>query len=63
VKVWVNGHVVDCQPAATNPANIGKYLANVSWRKGLNRITFALATNHGRAWGITARVRRDRQRD
>lgn len=28
--------------------------------EGVNRITFALSTNHGRAWGVTARVRRSR---
>lgn len=59
-KVWVNGHIVDCRPDATNPASIGKFVADVAWRKGVNRITFALSTNHGRAWGVTARVLRSR---
>jgi hypothetical protein len=56
VKVWVNGRVVDCQPTATNPGGVGKYTVHVAWKKGANRITFALATNHGRAWGVQARV-------
>ena len=60
VKVWVNGRAVDCQPEATNPARIGEYETPVSWKKGVNRITFALATNHGRAWGVQARVMRSR---
>jgi len=56
VKVWVNGRVVDSQPKATNPARVGQYVVNVTWRRGANRITFALATNGGRAWGVQARV-------
>jgi hypothetical protein len=61
VKVWVNDRTVDCRPDATNPASIGKFVADVEWRKGVNRITFALSTNCGRAWGVTARVKRSRQ--
>jgi hypothetical protein len=60
VKVWVNGRTVDCRPHATNPGRIGEYMKPVSWRKGVNRISFALATNHGRAWGVQARVMRRR---
>jgi hypothetical protein len=60
VKVWVNGRAVDCRPKATNPAIVGQYVVNVAWRKGANRITFALATNKGRAWGVQARVLRRR---
>jgi len=56
VKVWVNGRAVDSRPKATNPGGVGKYGVNVAWRKGENRITFALATNGGRAWGVQARV-------
>ena len=61
VKVWVNERAVGCQPNATNPALAGQYLAPVSWKKGANRIVFALASNHGRAWGVQARVHRRRQ--
>ncbi|MEI6219356.1 MAG: glycoside hydrolase family 32 protein, partial [bacterium] len=60
VKVWVNGRAVDCRPNATNPAKIGEYVKPVSWKKGANRISFALATNCGRAWGVQARVMRTR---
>jgi hypothetical protein len=56
VKVWVNGREAGCQAKAANPAIAGQYIANVAWKKGANRITFALATNHGRAWGVQARV-------
>ena len=45
-----NSRVVDRQPEA----------ANLTWRKGVNRITFALSTNHGRAWGVAARVHKNR---
>ena len=58
VKVWVNSRAVDCRPQATNPARIGEYVTPVSWKKGANRIVFALGTNHGRAWGVQARVMR-----
>jgi len=56
VKVWVNGRAVASQPEATNPGGVGKYVVQVAWRKGENRITFALSTNKGRAWGVQARV-------
>ena len=61
VKVWVNGRAVDCRPQATNPARIGEYVTPVSWKTGVNRICFALATNYGRAWGVQARVSRGRR--
>lgn len=60
VKVWVNGRAVDCQPKATNPALAGQYLAPVSLKKNTNRIVFALASNHGKAWGVQARIHRSR---
>ena len=60
VKVWVNGRAVDCRPKATNPARIGQYVTPVTWKKGVNRISFALATNRGKAWGVQARVLRSR---
>jgi hypothetical protein len=60
VKVWVNNRAVDSQPQATNPALAGQYTAPVPWKKGVNRISFALASNHGKAWGVQARVLRSR---
>lgn len=54
VRVWVNGKPVGCEPDATNPANPDAYRAAVAWRKGTNRIVFALGTNQGRAWGVFA---------
>lgn len=58
VKVWVNGKVVGCRRDATNPARIGEYVSLVNWKKGVNKIVFALNTNHGKAWGVQARVAR-----
>ena len=52
VKVWVNGQEVACQPAATNPARQREYRARAQWQTGPNEVIFALATNHGKAWGI-----------
>lgn len=60
VKVWVNNRAVGCQPQATNPARVGQYSAAVPWKKGVNRISFALSSNHGKAWGVQARVLRSR---
>jgi hypothetical protein len=55
VKVWVNGKAVACEPAATNPAVGDGYACPAAWKKGLNTVLFALATNGGRAWGVIAR--------
>ncbi|MCG3147446.1 MAG: hypothetical protein PCFJNLEI_00886 [Verrucomicrobiae bacterium] len=55
IKAWVNGKVVDCQPGSTNPCAPDKFRALVKWKKGKNALLFALHTNQGRAWGITAR--------
>lgn len=55
VRVWVNGRACACQPDATNPAVPGQYRGPARWKKGLNRIVFALNTNGGKAWGVMAR--------
>ena len=55
VKVWVNGRSVGCAPHAINPIVADQYSAPVKWRKGPNKILFALCVNQGRAWGLTAR--------
>ena len=55
VKVWVNGKVVGCQPAATNPSVPDQYTAPVTWKKGANNVVFAINSNRGNAWGIIAR--------
>ena len=52
VKVWVNGREVACQPEATNPARQRDYRARAAWETGANEVIFALATNHGKAWGV-----------
>jgi hypothetical protein len=56
VRVWVNGQAVDCRPNASNPAIEGQYGVPVRWRKGVNDICFGLVTQHGRAWGVFARM-------
>lgn len=55
VRVWVNGRPCACEPAATNPAVPGQFAGAACWKKGLNRIVFALNTNGGKAWGVMAR--------
>ena len=57
VKVWVNGHECGCEPAASNPAKAGQYQGPAVWKKGMNRIVFALDTNDGKAWGVIASCR------
>ena len=58
VKVWVNRKAAGCVPDATNPARIAEYSCDVKWKKGRNELIFALNTNHGKAWGVLARVSR-----
>ena len=58
VRVWVNGEAVDCQPTATNPAIIGQYRVPIRWKRGINRVQFAINTNQGKAWGVVVRVLR-----
>ncbi len=58
VKVWVNGQEMDCHPEATNPAVKGQYSVLVPWKKGVNRILFALCTNKGKAWGVYAGIKK-----
>jgi hypothetical protein len=56
VKVWLNGKPLGSQPKATNPIIFDKYKAAVTWKKGLNEVLFAVDTNNGRAWGVSARA-------
>ena len=56
VKVWVNGEEVDCRPDAANPCTPDEYGCPVNWRNGHNEVIFALDTNNGKAWGLTART-------
>lgn len=52
VRMWVNGRCIATAANACNPAVAEGYVAPVTWRRGINSILLALATNHGRAWGI-----------
>ena len=45
-----------CELAATNPARRDAFYRLADWQPGLNEIVFALASNHGQAWGIFAAV-------
>lgn len=56
VKIWINGRNLDCHPEATNPAVADQFQVSFRWRKGLNRLVFALHTQHGKAWGILCRA-------
>ena len=55
VRVWVNGEPVACVPDATNPIARDEYEAPALWKKGANRVVFAVATNRGQAWGVASR--------
>ncbi len=55
IKAWVNGRTVDCQHNSTNSCQPDKFRVPVKWKKGKNALLFALHTNQGHAWGITAR--------
>jgi alpha-galactosidase len=57
VKAWINGKKIGCHPEATNPAVAEAYKGGVTWKKGLNEVLFALATNNGRAWGVIGRAK------
>ncbi len=54
VKVWINDIETDCHPEATNPASASSFKIKTAWKKGNNKIIFALSTNQGRAWGVFA---------
>lgn len=56
VRIWVNGTPVACVPYATNPILCNQYHAETQWRKGANEILFAISTNYGGMWGVTARA-------
>ena len=53
MKILVTG-AAGCEPKASNPAIEDSYACPAAWRKGLNTVLFALATNHGKAWGVYA---------
>jgi hypothetical protein len=54
VKVWVNGQEA-FQGGGSNPAVLDQSAVPVRFNHGLNRVTIALDTNGGKAWGIFAR--------
>ncbi len=58
VRVWFNRRPAACVPAATNPCVADQYRCPVAVRRGRNEIMFALSSNHGQAWGVTARLAR-----
>ncbi len=55
VKIWVNGRAVYCDHKGANPAGVDKALIPFRAGKGRHTVVFALASNHGRAWGIKFR--------
>lgn len=58
VNVWVNGKAIACQPTSTNPAREGEYNVPIQLKQGENELVLGLVTNHGRAWGVFARIAR-----
>jgi len=54
VKVWINGREVFAGPGS-NPAIADQTSVPVTFRHGNNRVTVALDTNGGKAWGIFGR--------
>jgi len=56
VKVWVNGKAAGSEPEASNPALPDEYAVPASWQAGSNTVIFALSTNRGHAWGVTAKA-------
>jgi hypothetical protein len=55
IRAWVNGCVVFAGPGA-NPAMPDMAVVYADFHQGANRITVALDTNGGKAWGIYGRV-------
>lgn len=53
VKLWLNGKEVACRPEATNPLNPPRFKALLQWRRGPNKLLFAMRTNGGKAWGLS----------
>ena len=54
VRVWINDKMIFEGPG-TNPAS-EKLALYADLKRGANRLTIALDTNGGQAWGITGRV-------
>jgi hypothetical protein len=54
VKVWVNDVLCGCEPDAAAPITAAQFSGPATWKKGTNRILFALNTAGGHAWGVTA---------
>jgi hypothetical protein len=55
IKAWVNGQSV-ADLTGANPATPDKNSIKIKTNHGTNRLTIALNTNNGLAWGIYARV-------
>ncbi len=58
VKIWINGRAVYCDRKGANPAGVDKALIPFQAGQGRHTVVFALASNHGRAWGIKFRCLR-----
>ena len=58
VKVWLDGRPVYHDPNGTNPALPDEVKIPVKLSRGNHAVRVALASNHGKAWGIFLRFRR-----
>lgn len=57
VKVWLNGDPIAVECFASAPLVPDEYQIPVDWKQGENELIFAVSTNEGEAWGITATAR------
>jgi hypothetical protein len=55
IKAWINGTLV-AEANGKNPARPDKTTVKITTQHGNNRLTIALDTNEGKAWGIFARI-------
>lgn len=58
VKMWIDGRQVFHDPNGTNPAVPDRAVVRFDAPKGRHEILVALASNHGKAWGIFLRFER-----
>jgi hypothetical protein len=59
VKVWVDGRQVLHDPAGTNPAVQDRRRIPFEAAAGVHRMTIALGSNEGNAWGVFLRFDRE----
>ena len=62
-RLWLAGEALHHDPAGTNPALVDAHrLPERALPAGDHQVLIALATNHGKAWGVWLRAERIDQR-